>query len=602
MLSTFRQLIGLLTPRSRRHFYLLLAMIAVMGLAEMVSVAAILPFLAVVSNPGMLEGDGRIAQIYASLGFADRGQFLVLLGVAVFALVVFGLLFSTLTQYAIYRFAARQGHSISSRLLRGYLAKPYTWFLDHHSANLGASVLSEVQQVITQALVPAMKLLSQAVVALFLIALLVVARPLVALVAGTVIVGCYLLIYAAVRSRLIRLGHDKHEANRERFRVAVEAMGGIKEVKLMGLEEAYLHRFEAAARRLEKAMASHNIIAEIPRNILKAVALGGILFFVIFLLLTTGGDLSELLPILGLYAFASLRLFPALQVVYSSVAKLRFAQPVLDKLHGEMQRNPAPRPAPRRGPGAAAAPPLGLAETLELADVHYAYPGAERPAVTGLDLTIPARSTVGLVGGTGAGKTTTVDLILGLLEPQSGEIRVDGVPVTAGNRRAWQNSIGYVPQQIFLIDDTVTANIAFGLPPEAVDRAAVERAARIAELHAFVTTELPHGYDTLVGERGVRLSGGQRQRIGIARALYHDPDVLILDEATSALDNLTERAVMDAVKNLAHAKTIVMIAHRLTTVRNCDIIFMLERGQIIASGRYEELMQTSGKFRSLAGA
>jgi ABC-type multidrug transport system fused ATPase/permease subunit len=263
-----------------------------------------------------------------------------------------------------------------------------------------------------------------------------------------------------------------------------------------------------------------------------------------------------------------------------------------------MAHNRATAEPPDRS--SAAATPLRLTGRLELVDVHYSYPKAERAALEGLDLAIEANTTVGIVGGTGAGKTTTVDVILGLLVPQAGELRVDGVPVIAANRRAWQNSIGYVPQAIFLTDDSVAANIAFGLPPEEIDHAAVERAARIAELHDFVTDELPDGYATRVGERGVRLSGGQRQRIGIARALYHDPDVLILDEATSALDNLTEKAVMDAVHNLGHAKTIVLIAHRLSTVRDCDTIFMLERGRVIAQGRYDALLETSQKFRAMA--
>ena len=232
--------------------------------------------------------------------------------------------------------------------------------------------------------------------------------------------------------------------------------------------------------------------------------------------------------------------------------------------------------------------------------MHFSYPLAERKALQGLSLSIPARTTVGIVGGTGAGKTTAVDLMLGLLTVQEGTLAVDGMPITARNLRAWQDNIGYVPQAIFLTDDTVAANIAFGIPPEQVDRAAVERAARIAELHDFVTEELPQGYDTLVGERGIRLSGGQRQRIGIARALYHDPDVLIMDEATSALDNLTEKAVMDAVHNLGHAKTIVLIAHRLTTVQSCDTIFMLEHGRLIAQGCYDELLDSSRKFRAMA--
>ena len=244
--------------------------------------------------------------------------------------------------------------------------------------------------------------------------------------------------------------------------------------------------------------------------------------------------------------------------------------------------------------------PLPLRDRLELIDVRYSYPLAEREALQGLSISIPAHTTVGIVGGTGAGKTTAVDLILGLLVMQKGTLAVDGQPITRANVRAWQNNIGYVPQAIFLTDDTVAANIAFGQLAEEIDQAAVERAARIAELHDFVMNELPKGYDTVVGERGIRLSGGQRQRIGIARALYHDPDVLIMDEATSALDNLTERAVMDAVHNLGHAKTIILIAHRLTTVQDCDTIFMLEHGQLIAQGSYDELLDSSRKFRAMA--
>jgi ATP-binding cassette, subfamily B, bacterial PglK len=491
-----------------------------------------------------------------------------------------------------------RGYSISSRMLRGYLFQPYTWFLHRHSADLGASVLSEVTQVITQAMVPAMKMLAQAAVAVFVLALLIVVRPAAALVAALVLGGSYLMIYVGVRGYLARLGRTRYLANQERFRVAGEAMGGIKDIKLMGLETAYLRRFQDPARRMAKAVAASSVVGELPRNILKAVGYGAILFFVLYLLFTGDGSLGSVLPVLGLYAFAGVRLFPAFQQIYSSMTALRFSRPILDKLVADMARNNAAAEPPAPPPGAT--PALRLAERLELVDVHYAYPRAERGALDGLGLAIAARTTVGIVGGTGAGKTTAVDVILGLLEPQAGELRVDGVPVTPANRRAWQDAIGYVPQAIFLTDDSVAANIAFGLAPGEIDQAAVERAARIAELHDFVVEELPEGYATRVGERGVRLSGGQRQRIGIARALYHDPDVLILDEATSALDNLTERAVMDAVRNLGHAKTIILIAHRLSTVRDCDVIFMLERGRVVARGRYDELLETSQQFRAMA--
>jgi ABC-type multidrug transport system fused ATPase/permease subunit len=326
------------------------------------------------------------------------------------------------------------------------------------------------------------------------------------------------------------------------------------------------------------------------------VAFGGMVLLVLGLLVQGNGQLSDILPTLGVFAFAGLRMFPALQQIYNSLTRIRFIGPMLDNVHRDMLQTYIAPPEPV----AATAAPLKLRDRLELADVHYAYPSAERAALRGLNLGIAANTTVGIVGGTGAGKTTAVDLILGLLNPDKGELRVDGIPVTAQTMRGWQDVLGYVPQQIFLVDDTVSANIAFGVSPANHDHAAIERAARLAELHDFVVGEMPQGYDTMVGERGVRLSGGQRQRIGIARALYHDPDVLILDEATSALDNLTERAVMDAVQNLGRQKTIIMIAHRLSTVRNCDTIFLLEKGVVIANGSYDALVAGSESFRRLA--
>ena len=597
MLETYRKILDLLTARERRRFYLLLGLIMLMGVAQMVGVASILPFLAVLAKPETVTGNSHLAQLNALFGFTEPRSFLMFLGGAVFVILVLTSLLKAVTQYAIFRFATMRGYSISRRLLAGYLARPYTWFLNRHSADLGANILTDVNKVIGQALVPAMRLLSQGAVVLFLVALLIVVNPIAAGVLALLLGGSYALIYAAVRNRLARVGARRHDANIERFQISGDAMGGIKDVKVLGLEASYIRRFSRPAREIAEADALNAVVGEVPRYVLEAVAFGGLLLFVLFLLATGNGSLGDIVPMLGVYAFAALRLFPALQQVYTSFAALRFSRPTLDKLHEDMiEIGLADPEAP-----AAAAPrrKLHLAEALALEDVHYRYPAAEREALAGVDMTIPARSSVGIVGGTGAGKTTVVDVILGLLRPERGALKVDGTPVEGADLRAWQNSIGYVPQQIFLTDDTVSANIAFGLDPKDVDPAAVERAARVAELHDFVTRELSQGYDTEVGERGVRLSGGQRQRIGIARALYHDPDVLILDEATSALDNLTERAVMDAVRNLGRAKTVIMIAHRLTTVRNCDIIFMMERGRVVAEGSYDELLARNRGFQAM---
>jgi ABC-type multidrug transport system fused ATPase/permease subunit len=492
MLQTFTKFLDLMTPPEHRRFYLLLAMIVVMGVVEMVSVASVFPFLAVLADPQVIETNRHLAMVYDGLGFTDHRWFLIFLGVAVFVLVVTGLLFSTVTQYAIFRFTFMRGYSISTRMLRGYLFQPYTWFLHRHSAELGATVLGEVGQVINQAMVPAMKLLAQAAVAVFVIGLLILVRPTAAIVAALVLGGSYALIYVGVRRTLTHIGRERYVANQERFRIAGEAMGGIKDIKLMGLEETYLRRFADPARRMAATSARSSVIGELPRNILKAVGYGAILFFVLYLLFTGDGGLDGVLPVLGLYAFAGIRLFPAFQQIYSSLTALRFSRPILDKLVDDMQRNRVNAETPARS----AAVPLRLTERLELEGMRYAYPKSERGALDGLDLAIDARTTVGIVGGTGAGKTTTVDVILGLLAPQAGELRVDGVPVTEANRRGWQNAIGYVPQSIFLTDDSVAANIAFGLPADEIDHAAVERAAKIAELHNFVMDELPEGYAT----------------------------------------------------------------------------------------------------------
>jgi ABC-type multidrug transport system fused ATPase/permease subunit len=295
-----------------------------------------------------------------------------------------------------------------------------------------------------------------------------------------------------------------------------------------------------------------------------------------------------------------MRLMPALQQVYGALTRLRFGKTSLEALHRDLLETEQVGVSSVVRGCAETQKVLQLKETIELDDIVYTYPLAEQPALKSLSLIIPAYTTVGLVGSTGAGKTTIVDLILGLLEPQQGHLRIDGHKISVERMQAWQRNIGYVPQSIFLTDDTVGANIAFGVPSRQVDPTAVERAARIAELHNFVINEMPKGYDTMIGERGVRLSGGQRQRIGIARALYHDPEVLVLDEATSALDNLTEKALMAAVHNLGHRKTIIMIAHRLSTVRECDQIYILDKGGLEAQGTYKELMEANDVFRTMA--
>ncbi|MBZ0159613.1 MAG: ABC transporter ATP-binding protein/permease [bacterium] len=593
MLITLKKILDLLTPNERRRAALLLVMVLVMALLDVIGVASIMPFMAVLANPHLIETNAILARIYAALGFSDAQAFLFSLGVMAFVALVVSLAFKAITTYAQLRFTLMREYSLGTRLIAGYLHQPYAWFLNRHSADLGKTVLLEVNQVIDGAMMPMMILVAQGAVALALLGLLLAVDPKLALIVGGVLGMAYGLIYRLISGFLSRIGSERLAANEGRFTVVSEAFGGIKEVKVAGLENAYVQRFAHPAEIYARHQASASVIGQLPRFALEAVAFGGMLLVVLYLMAGSGG-LATALPIIGLYAFAGYRLMPALQQIYGSFTKLRYVGPSLNVLHADLVGFVPSVHADRE------TAPLVLARAITLNGITFAYPKALQPALKDLNLRIPARSSVGLVGVTGSGKTTTVDLILGLLEPDAGSLEVDGVPIDASNRRRWQRAIGYVPQQIYLADDTVAANIAFGLEPKQIDQAAVERAARIANLHDFVIYELPQGYATTVGERGVRLSGGQRQRIGIARALYHNPQVLILDEATSALDNLTEKAVMEAVHNLGHEITIILIAHRLTTVRECDRIYLLRRGRITAQGTYDELIEGNETFRAMA--
>jgi ABC-type multidrug transport system fused ATPase/permease subunit len=387
--------------------------------------------------------------------------------------------------------------------------------------------------------------------------------------------------------------------------VVQEAFGGFKDVKLLGLEQEFLSRFRSPSYGVARAEADMQVFAETPRFAMQGMVFSGMILAVLYIL-SSDGSLESALPSLAGFAFAGFRLLPSLQAMYAKATELRFGKAFLDSVHEELVQQPATRiqPSPEGGDetSAGSTEPLIPRRCVELQNITFRYPSAEHVAVDRLSISIPACTTVGIVGSTGSGKTTLVDLLLGLLRPEQGRILVDGTEVRDENLRAWQRTLGYVPQQIFLTDSSVASNIAFGDREEDIDMDRVIAAARIANLHDFVLSRMDDGYRTLVGERGIRLSGGQRQRIGIARALYRDPSVLVMDEATSALDNITERAVMEAIDRLEGEKTIVLIAHRLSTVKACDQIVMLDRGHLVAAGTWDELTERSDQFRALAAA
>ena len=587
------KLVDLLTPKERVQAQLLLGMILIMALLDAIGVASIMPFMAVVTNPGLIETNALLSTLYKVMGSPSQRDFLLVFGILVFIFLLFSLIFKALTTYCQLRFNLLREYSIGKRLVEAYLHQPYSWFLSRNSAELGKNILSEVNTVITNGMIPFTTLIAQSAVACALLLLLLIVDPFLAISIGVVVCGAYSLIFKFISGALNRLGLNSLEANSKRFMVVSESFSAAKEVKIGGLEATYINRFADSAKIYAKHQSTNLAIVSLPRFALEAIAFGGMMLMALYLMVK-GASLNDALPVISLYAFAGYRLVPAFQQIFGSLSQLRITGPAINALHADLSTlkwSPI-RDTPNT--------PISLKQSITLNDIHYAYPNAARPTLNGISLNIPAHKVIGLVGSTGCGKTTTVDLILGLLESQQGTLCVDGQGINSTNIRQWQKIIGYVPQQIYLADDTVASNIAFGVDKKDINQDAVTRAAKIANLHDFLMHDLPDGYETKVGERGVRLSGGQRQRIGIARALYHNPQVLILDEATSALDNLTELAVMEAINKLRHDITIILIAHRLSTVKECDQIYLLDKGQVIAQGDYDYLRQSSTVFQEMA--
>ena len=602
MTSVVSKMVALMSAEDKWQGAVLLLTMILVALVETAGVASIMPFMAVVTNPDIIQSNRWLGQLYQGLGYSDKQSFLQFLGILVIGLLVVSNCLKTANSWLTLRYQNKLSFELAERLLARYMARPYEYFLNSNTSELANNILSEVRSVVSGVLSPATELVSRGLGASFILALLLLVDPVVAAAIAVVLGGIYAVIYVIARRQLNAIGQRQLDANSQKHRAADEALNGIKELKVLRRESRFLERFSVSARMHGRNNVIAGLITELPRHALEVIAFGGILAVVLYLL-GRGDGQDSLVPLLALYAFAGYRLMPALQQLFASAALLRRSIPALDVLHRDLDADggAADIGAWKRLEDGSNARAMALISRIELRGVSYTYPGGALPAVANVDLNIAANSFVGFVGPTGCGKTTLVDIILGLLQPQSGGLFVDGVKVTDSSIASWQKTIGYVPQQIYISDDTIARNVAFGVPESEIDMAMVERAIQLAKLDELVETEMSAGYATRIGERGVRLSGGQRQRIGIARALYSDPAVLVLDEATSALDGITEEGVMEAVRSLTRKKTVIVVAHRLSTVRDCDAIFVVDKGRIVESGTYDELVSRSKWFRLASG-
>lgn len=596
MLKSLQNLYAEFSDKERRNLLWLLVVMIITGFVQVVGIASIFPFISVVSNPALIETNKYLFWFKNTIGVTSTRHFLIVLGGCVLSLLILTNIFLAFSTWLTMNFVISNVHSLSVALLQRYLYAPYLFHLNRNSAELIKNLTAEIMRVINGGIMNALSIISKGILALLILSLLVLVDPQAALIVGCVFGGFYGLIYLVIQRKLGVSGIMITGLFGERHKLANESLGGIKEIKVLGREDHFLNRFKDVSSRAISLQVFVRTSAELPRYLMELIAFGGLLIVTLYYV-AFKENTKDLLPIVSLYAFSGYRLMPAVQEIYNKLVNVRHDISAVDLLYNELRSIQLPQKLPVQLEGH---PALRLKNELRLDNISFAYPDTKKKAISNLSLSIKANSSVALVGTSGSGKSTTVDIILGLLNPQEGSLSVDGRVIDKTCLREWQDNIGYVPQTIFLADSTITENIAFGIDKEKIDQDTVIFAAKMAHLHDFIESELENGYQTIVGERGVRLSGGQRQRIGIARALYHNPDVLVLDEATSALDSPTEQAVMEAVYSLAHKKTIIIIAHRITTIENCDNIVMLKNAGIQAMGTYQELIEQNAAFRKLA--
>ena len=595
MFKLIKNLFKLLSPNQRKRFYALQFLVVIMSVFEILGVASIIPFMALVGDMSQLEQNTFIAEIYSQSGITSESQFVFWVGLCVLGLLFISMIISIFTIWGLSMFANKIGTEIADRLYTYYLKQGWLFHASGSSAQLTKKIATETMRVTGAVLVPLMQMNSKVILSLLMSISIFLYDPKVALIGLSIFAISYFFLFRGVRKRLNKNGIAISEVNEERFRLMNEGFGGIKDLLLMGRDNDFINRFNKSGKTLAYSQGTNAALAQAPRYFVELLAFGSMIILILYLIASHNGNLGMILPILSVYAIGIIKLLPAFQQIYSSMAIIKanipafesIQQDLYDSLHKESKSQKFEENF------------LNPKQNISLENITFTYPKKEEPALNKLDMLIPANSVIGIVGPSGSGKSTLIDILLCLIEPQEGHLKIDDDIINDQNRRSWQNTIGFVAQTIFLSEGTVAENVAFGIPEDQIDLDQVKKVLKLAHLSDFIST-LDKDIHTKVGERGVQLSGGQRQRIGIARALYHKAEVLVFDEATSSLDGITEKMIMEAIHNFSGKKSIILIAHRLKTVKKCDRIFFIDNGKVVDQGTYQELIENNKDFRNMA--
>lgn len=590
MVAVVRKCFQLISPERRWRWLVLIILALVATGLEMLGAALVYTLVALVADPTGAIDVPLIGDLRDLVGGLEQSTVLLAVAGVMGAFFLLRAVAQISISYAQQRVAQREGARLANKLTAGYLALPYAFHLRRNTADLIRNVNGAVGKVVKQGFIPIIQVAADIVLVVGLLVVMVIVSPLATVSAIVVVGGSAVLLLFFVQPRLKRLGLITHRMGKTTLKALQQALHGLRDVKLLGREEAFTRVYQVNRDRLARAQYLHGTAVELPRHVMETALVGFILIFFAFAVVS-GTATEEVLSTLGLFAYAGLRVQPSLTRTVRGLNSLKYATAAIDEIHHELGLVKDLRP-----PGAQ--PHRPFVSRIELQEVGFRYEGTDEDVLSGINMTIERGQTVGICGSTGSGKTTMVDLITGLLEPTRGRILIDGHDLQE-DVRGWQGNLGVVPQMVFLTDDTLRHNIALGLGDDEIDERAMEKAIELAQLREFVD-RLPEGLDTGVGERGVRVSGGQRQRVAIARALYRRASVIVFDEGTSALDNTTEAQLMAAIDRLGGDHTIILVAHRLSTVRNCDKVVFTSEGRIEGMGSYDELLAHNEGFKALA--
>ena len=599
MFLQLQELFKLLNKAQRRKLIRLQFLVILMSILEVISVLAIGPFMSLIGDQSQLSDlDSVYGQAFAYSGFSSVNYFIILSGALSLTILIISALVSTFTIWRLYMYGSRVGADLSNRLFTLYLHKPWLYHSVSNSSELTNKIAQECQRITNGIIGPVMQMNAKLVLVVFMSTAIFIYNFTVTLIGLIIFVVAYFFLFKIARLQLDKNGLSITNEQAKRFKLMGEGFGGIKDTLLLGRQSIFIRRFAAASNRFARSQGNTQVLAQVPRYMLELLAYGSIISLILYLLITANSNLAQILPILSIYALAGFKLLPSLQHLYSSLSQIRGNLSSFNNLKLDLEESKELSFNDSAGFKISSPKKMKFKKALELESSSFAYPGIANQAIENLNITIPKNHIIGIIGQSGSGKSTLVDLMLGLIEPNAGKLKVDGIDIYE-NRRAWQNLLGYVPQNIFLADASIRENIAFGLPDELINNQKIQDAVRLSMLDDFINS-LPDGINTIVGERGVQLSGGQCQRIGIARALYENSEVLLMDEATSSLDGITEQFIMESIKRLHGKKTIILVAHRLATVRNCDTIFLLQDGKLIDHGTYEALLESNDFFKKLS--